>query len=74
MHTTYTDITRRLLNSQEKEFKRNIDQFKEEETMLNHINQYLEFLKQYDIHFNHDIYEELKTYSTNDLYERMLRH
>ena len=71
MHTT---ITPELLEVRKKEFIRKIVQFKDEETMLNHINQYLEFLKSYGIHFNHDIYEELKTYSTtNDLYERMLR-
>ena len=40
--------------------------------MLNHINEYLEFLKQYDIHFNHDLYEELKTYSTNEIYKNTL--
>jgi hypothetical protein len=74
MHTTYTTITPQFLKKQKKEFIRNIVQFKDEETMLNHINEYLEFLKRYGIHFNHDIYQELKTYSTNDLYKKMLRH
>jgi hypothetical protein len=70
----HTIITPQFLQQQEKKFKQNIDQIKRAEIMLNHINEYLEFLKHYGIHFNHDIYEELKTYSTNDLYKKMLRH